>query len=128
MSTFLPTPNSEEPRIVITELDVLDKGAVSDFSERDRLVADVYSRFLNAALAEPAVCALVTWGLSDRYTWLTPAFSSNFARADGLPTRPLPFDVDFRPKPAFFAILNALKNAPERQLPPVPAAGKSPPG
>jgi len=126
--SFLHQIASRGLRIVITELDVLDKGAVSDFSERDRLVADVYSRFLNAALAEPAVCALVTWGLSDRYTWLTPAFSSNFARVDGLPTRPLPFDVDFRPKPAFFAILNALKNAPERQLPPLPAAGKSPPG
>ena len=66
------------------------------------------------ALAEPAVKSLVLWGLSDRYTWLTPELGADFARADGRPARPSPFDANFNAKPAFFAILDALANAPER--------------
>jgi endo-1,4-beta-xylanase len=123
---FLRAIASRGLKIIISELDVLDKGAPADFAVRDRQVADIYSRFLNVALDEPAVSALVTWGLSDRYTWLNPGFSRSFARSDGLPTRPLPFDVDFQPKPAFYAILNALSEAPDRRTPPATMSDKTP--
>jgi endo-1,4-beta-xylanase len=59
---------------------------------------------------------VVTWGLSDTDTWLTPASLEQFRRSDGLPERPLPFDAQLRPKPAFYAILNAFENAPSRTL------------
>ena len=53
---------------------------------RDLLVAQAYHDFLEVALDEPAVDTVVTWGLSDRYTWLTW-----FApREDASPIRPLP--------------------------------------
>lgn len=103
-------------KILITELDVADKSTPPGIAERDRLVADAYARFLSVALDERAVLALVIWGLSDRYTYLNlpgPRFSK-FQRSDGLPTRPLPFDENFKPKPAYTAILNALKHAPKR--------------
>jgi len=32
-------------------------------------------------------------------------------RPDGLPKRPLPFDADLRPKPAFDAMIEALQKA-----------------
>ncbi len=101
-------------RILITELDVLDTNAPSGIAARDAAVADMYARFLAAALDEPMVTSVVTWGLSDRYTWLTPSSSKRFRRADGLPARPLPFDETLAPKPAFWAIANAFKNAPTR--------------
>lgn len=101
-------------RIIISELDVLDVRAPATIAPRDQAVAEMYRRYLGAALSERAVIGVVTWGLSDRYTWLTPRYNRNFGRPDGLPTRPLPFDAEFRPKPAFTAILEAFRAAPHR--------------
>jgi endo-1,4-beta-xylanase len=111
---FLKDLASFGVRIFITELDVFDLGAPSDIAARDQAVADAYRRVLEVALDEPAVSTLVTWGLSDRYTWITPRHSPRFAREDGLPSRPLPFDDQFQPKPAFRAIVRALESAPPR--------------
>lgn len=111
---FLREIASRGLKILISELDVSDVGLPGDFARRDRAVAAIYDRFLSVALDEPAVIAVVTWGLSDRYTWLGAASLPKFARMDGLPERPLPFDAQFRPKPAFAAILNAFRNAPVR--------------
>ena len=58
----------------------------------------------------PTSLALLTWGITDRSTWL----NHEGARKDGLPERSLPFDADLKPKPAFFAELNALQQAPHR--------------
>lgn len=102
-------------RILVTELDVLDVAAPADLERRDRAVAEMYRRFLDVTLAERAVAAVVTWGLSDRHTWLTARQSRRFARRDGLPGRPLPFDAEFRPKPACFAMLEAFRAAPDRR-------------
>jgi endo-1,4-beta-xylanase len=102
-------------KVVITELDVDDRGAPPAPDERDRAVADVYARFLAVALDEPAVAALVTWGLCDPYSWLNHnAYFPQFVRPDGLPQRPLLFDAAFRPKPAYDAVLQALQQAPRR--------------
>jgi endo-1,4-beta-xylanase len=103
-------------RILITELDVLDVSAPADIAERDRMVADVYKRILEVALDETAVAAVVTWGITDKYTWLNSGNYPKFARPDGLPSRPLPFDVHFEPKPAYWAIAKSLEAAPERKL------------
>jgi endo-1,4-beta-xylanase len=103
-------------RIVVTELDVLDIGAPAAAGPRDQAVAAMYRRYLDTVLGERAVIAVVTWGLSDRYTWLRPSYSRVFARSDGLPTRPLPFDTELRPKLAFDAILAAFRAAPRREM------------
>ncbi len=112
---FLREVAARGVRILITELDVFDAGAPADFAARDRAVADCYGQFLDVALDEKAVAALVTWGLSDKYTWLTPRYSPKFARADGLPSRPLLFDEEFHPKPAYYAVAKALAAAPVRE-------------
>jgi endo-1,4-beta-xylanase len=112
---FLKEIAARGVRILITELDVFDVGAPSDIRERDQAVADCYQRVLEVALDETAVAAVVTWGLSDRYTWLTPNYSPKFTRPDGLPGRPLPFDEQFAAKPAYAAIAKALEGAPARR-------------
>jgi endo-1,4-beta-xylanase len=96
--------------ILITELDVLDDGLPADRRVRDREVADAYRRYLDVTLAEPAVKALITFGLSDRYTWL----QEDYPREDGAPRRPLPFDRQLRPKPAYRALTDSLRKAPPR--------------
>jgi endo-1,4-beta-xylanase len=101
--------------IQITELDVTDEAAPADIAARDRLVADTYRRFLDAALDEPAVKMVVTWGLSDRHSWIVRHETNESKwRKDGLPSRPLPFDAELRPKPAFTAIAEAFAHAPAR--------------
>ena len=101
--------------IEITELDVTDEKAPADIAVRDQLIADTYRRFLDAALDEKAVKMVVTWGLCDRHSWIV-RHETNQAkwRKDGLPSRPLPFDAELRPKPAFAAIADAFTHAPSR--------------
>lgn len=112
---FLHDLSQRGLRIVITELDVDDRGAPPSPEDRDQAVADIYARFLAVALDEPAVAALVTWGLCDPYSWLNHnTYFPQFARPDGLPQRPLLFDAQFRPKPAYDAVLHALQHAPKR--------------
>lgn len=112
---FLHELASRNLKIILTELDVLDKTVPGDFAARDQAVADFYARFLAVALDETAVMAVVNWGLSDKFTWLTPDREAIFARPDGKPARPLPFDDAFAPKLAFEAIRNALDHAPVRE-------------
>lgn len=97
--------------ILVTELDAADDALPADIEGRDRAVAQSYARFLDVVLASGRTRAVITWGLSDRYTWL----SSYRSRSDHLPVRTLPLDADLRPTPAWTAIANAL-----RQLPPAP--------
>jgi endo-1,4-beta-xylanase len=60
---------------------------------------------------------VMTFGLSDRYTWL----QEDYPRDDGAPRRPLPYDDALRPKPAYEALSRGLANAARRRpvwLPP----------
>jgi endo-1,4-beta-xylanase len=111
---FLRDIASRGLKIIISELDVLDIGAPTAIPARDEVVADIYKQLLSVALDEPAVVAVVTWGLSDRYSWYNLWDKPYFRRRDDLPIRPLPFDEGFQPKPAFYALQSALENAPLR--------------
>lgn len=96
--------------IMITELDVTDKGVAADIALRDRRVAATYRRFLDIALSYPAVKGVLVWGLTDRYGGL-----DRWPRPDGWAVRGLPFDACMQPKPARDAIVEAfLAHDPQR--------------
>jgi endo-1,4-beta-xylanase len=97
-------------KIFISEMDVSDKALPANIEERDHLVATVYENYLAAVLAEPAVISIISWGLSDRYTWL----STQEPRPDGFSVRPLPLDNDMNRKLAWNAIARALDACPPR--------------
>jgi endo-1,4-beta-xylanase len=84
----------------ITELDVIDYELPGEITERDTLVAGMANQFLQAVGEVVRPKAILTWGLSDRYTWV-PIY---FKRRDGMPNRPLPLDAEFKRKPLFDAI------------------------
>ena len=84
----------------ITELDVIDYELPGKIGERDAMVAGVASRFLQAVCEVVRPKAILTWGLSDRYTWV-PIY---FKRRDGMPNRPLPLDAELKRKPLFDVI------------------------
>lgn len=95
-------------QIVISELDVKDNNLPAAVSARDQAVAAIYRDYLAVALADPAVTAVVTWGLSDKYTWI----ATSAPRTDGLAVRPLPLDASFTRKPAWDAIAAAFHRTP----------------
>lgn len=95
-------------QVFITELDISDHKLPGTVAERDAAVAKLYGDYLRLMLAEPNVTAVLTWGITDKYTWL----NHDHARGDGQPQRPLPFDPDYKPVPAFFAMRNAFDGRP----------------
>jgi endo-1,4-beta-xylanase len=98
--------------IEVTELDVND--AALPAAARDGAAAALVGRFLEATLAEPAVRAVVTWGLSDRHSWVQAGRLPEHRRRDAAAPRPLPFDAALRRKPIWAAIASALDAAPAR--------------
>jgi endo-1,4-beta-xylanase len=111
LSDFLKDVASLGLKIMITEMDVSEKKSL-DIAIRDRLIASVYEDVLSVMLDEPAVTAVITWGLSDRYTWL----SKRTQREDGKPVRPLPLDAQMERKLAWNAIARAFEKAPMRKV------------
>ncbi len=96
--------------IFITELDVLDDGLAADIRTRDRRVADIYARYLDVVLDEPAVKAVLSFELSDRYSWL----QEDYPRDDGAERRPLLYDSGLDAKPARRAVASSLEHARHR--------------
>lgn len=68
-------------------------------------MADYAARFLSTAI-EGGVRSVLTWGLTDRGSWLVE--EPGVARGDGVRTRGLPFDDDLRPKPFHAALARVL--------------------
>ena len=98
--------------IHITEMDFVDQTLPADTMIRDRAAADLCRRYLDVTLDEPAVRMLVTWGLSDRESWLNS--DPDFRRPDHRRVRGLPYDEHLAPKPMRAAIAAALASAPVR--------------
>jgi len=99
--------------VFVTELDVNDDAvATDDMAERDKIVAGIYRDYLTAAFDGPEVKAVLTWGASDKNTWLNgPKYRKQ--HPDRL-QRPLPFDPDYAPAPAFFAMRESIDKAKKR--------------
>lgn len=82
----------------MTELDI--RMQLPDDSTKQQQQASSYSSVVNFCLAQPACVAIVTWGFTDKFSWIPGTFSG-FGDA-------LPFDMNYQPKPAYTAFLNAL--------------------
>lgn len=92
--------------LYITELDVDDGGMPDDINKRDLMVASRYRDFLKAVLTVPAVKAVITWQLSDRYSWYGEL--ARRKHPPGRRPRPLPYDDGLQRKPAAQAMIEAL--------------------
>jgi endo-1,4-beta-xylanase len=106
---FLADVAAHGLKITITELDVPEADVSLPVEERDRRVAVEVTRYLDVVLDEPALEGIVTWGLSDRYSWLNAKL-----RGSGTRNRGLPFDENLAPKPVTRAIVEALERRPAR--------------
>lgn len=95
--------------IYITEFDCDDRGFPDDFAARDAKVAARTRAFLTAVCKVPAVKMIVTWGLSDRYTWRRDPAVLQYYGSTRLP-RPLPFDDQLQKKPMWAAMADVFRN------------------
>jgi endo-1,4-beta-xylanase len=91
-------------QVFITEMDGNDRALTADEPGRDAAVAAAYKQYLELVLGDPAVRLVLTWGISDRYTWL----DHEEGRADGKAERPLLFDEAGKAKASFFAVRDAF--------------------
>ena len=85
--------------ISITEMDVRINLPTS--SEELQQQADANRDTINFCLTEPNCKALLTWGFTDKYSWI-PGFYSGWGDA-------LIYDMNYQPKPAYSAIREVLE-------------------
>lgn len=112
---FLDEIAARKLDIYLTEFDIEDVGFAKDISKRDEQVAEWTTRFLEPVLRNRAIKVLITWHLSDKYTWYRePQVASE--RSFRFPSRPLPFDDRFHEKRMGAAMRRALLAAPERAI------------
>lgn len=84
----------------ITEMDVriLMPASEQELAQQ----AGIYSEMLGGCLAVPGCTAFTIWGFTDRYSWIPNTFPGYGAA--------LPFDEDFEPKPAYYALRAVLED------------------
>jgi endo-1,4-beta-xylanase len=100
LTSFVAELVSMDLEILVTELDVIDKDLPGPEAERDAIIASRAKDFLGAIGAVTRPKAVISWGITDKYTWV-PIW---FTRDDGRPNRPLPLDSNYAEKPLMQAI------------------------
>jgi len=91
-------------QVHITEMDVaLPVDSNGNARPQDlQLQADIYRQIAAACLSYPGCTAIQTWGFTDKYSWI----GSHSKHAQGAA---LLFDRDYRAKPAYDALRDALR-------------------
>ena len=105
---FLHEIASRKLDIYITEFDVDDVDYPTSDAGDDAAVAARARAFLGTILKVPAVKMVVTWGLSDRYSWWRDPDVMAANGMDKLP-RPLPYDDLLAKKPMWTAMAEAFR-------------------
>jgi endo-1,4-beta-xylanase len=82
----------------ITEMDV--RISLPSTSEELNQQSDAYRDAINFCLTTPNCTALLTWGFTDKHSWI-PGFFPGWGDA-------LIYDSSYQPKPAYFALREAL--------------------
>lgn len=90
--------------VYITELDVNLFGLSGTKEEKEATQAQIYKDIVEACLQSGACKSITIWGISDKFSWLLQPEFQNLGGGDA----PLIFDDDYSPKPAYYAIRDAL--------------------
>ena len=89
-------------KVHITEMDVYQ--GPDDTPEAFAKQKEVFYNIVHACLKDSNCIGFMTWGIADRYTWLRTSDWKNFPNA-----KPVLFDDDYKKKPAYDGVLQALK-------------------
>jgi endo-1,4-beta-xylanase len=111
-SKFLDQLAGYDLKLMITEFDVADKWGPTLPSERDAGVAALTKSFMDVALSKPSMKGVLTWGLSDKYSWLSS--DAQYKWPDGQLVRGLPLDSNYARKPMWDEMAAAFNRAAYR--------------
>ncbi|BCL77969.1 beta-xylanase [Ktedonobacteria bacterium brp13] len=87
-------------QVEITEADVMLQNSTAPMTQKLNQQAQLYANLVHDCQAVQACNAVTIWGFTDRYTWI-PGYTHH-------PDQPLLFDTQYRKKPAYYAVKNAL--------------------
>lgn len=87
--------------VYVTELDVNMNDVKASDAEKDQTEANIYYEMARACIESKVCHSFAILGITDRETWYNHL---------GIPdARPLLFDRDYKPKPAYYSVRNALE-------------------
>ncbi|MEO1286755.1 MAG: endo-1,4-beta-xylanase [Chloroflexota bacterium] len=92
--------------IEITEMDVRISRLSGSMEERLNIQAGIYQDALDVCLQITACTTFATWGFTDQHSWIDARFGED---------DPLPFDSNYQPKPAYYALVQSLQTANQNQ-------------
>jgi GH35 family endo-1,4-beta-xylanase len=87
-------------QVNISEMDVRVRDVPGDAAAKLQRQRQVYHDVVAACLAQPRCEAVTFWGFTDAHSWVDAAFGAD---------DPLLLDDNYRAKPAFFGVLDALQ-------------------
>lgn len=86
--------------VYVTEFDVNMQDVRADDKDKDQIQANIYYEMMRACIESKVCHSFALLGITDKETWY-----NHLGLKD---PRPLPFDKSYRPKPAFYALRDAL--------------------
>ena len=86
-------------QVNLSELDVRVRDVPGDAATKLQRQRQVYRDVVAACVAVPRCEAVTLWGFTDAHSWIDAAFGAD---------DPLPFDEQYRAKPAFFGLEDAF--------------------
>jgi endo-1,4-beta-xylanase len=84
----------------ISEMDVRVARVAGSTAQKLDEQGRVYRDVVTACVAEPKCHAITFWGFTDRHSWIDQTFGAD---------DPLPFDENYRVKPAYTGVADALR-------------------
>jgi endo-1,4-beta-xylanase len=99
---FLASARRVGVKVHVTEMDVYQ--GPTNSPETFAKQQEIFYNIVHTCLLDSNCIGFMTWGIADRYTWLRTSDWKNMPDA-----KPVLFDDDFQKKPAYYGVLQALK-------------------
>ncbi len=99
---FLASARKLGVKVHVTEMDIYQGSTNSpDAFAKQK---EIFYNVVHTCMLDSNCIGFMTWGIADRYTWLRTTDWKNMPDA-----KPVLFDDNFRKKPAYYGVLQALK-------------------
>jgi endo-1,4-beta-xylanase len=99
---FLDNARKVGVKVHISEMDVYQ--GPTNSPEAFAKQKEIFYNIVHTCLLDSNCIGFMTWGIADRYTWLRTSDWKNMPDA-----KPVLFDDDYKKKPAYYGVLQALK-------------------
>jgi len=99
---FLDSARKAGVKVHVTEMDVYQgPNATAETFGKQK---EIFYNVVHTCLKDSNCIGFMTWGIADRYSWLRTSDWKNLPDA-----KPVLFDDDYQKKPAYYGVLQALK-------------------